>query len=158
MTECRRNDYEERRRQRLLAKFRRAKRKTAEEKGGQNEARALLGSAVAAISSLLEGGQIGEGDAVALEFLRDGLREHLNNSVPIDRALCVDKEHGAPKIPDLLPLLVYVPYIDREYQSRNNVSKSLASAAGHFGVSVTTVRRAWNAAGGIQGHLGRKIK
>lgn len=154
MMEC----HEERRRQRLLSKVRKRHREKAENRGGQNEARGLLSAAAAAISAVLASDKIGEGDAVALEFLRDGLRDYLDNGVPIDRALCVDKERGAPKIPDLLPLIVYVPHVDREYCSFNNVAQSLAKVAKRFGVSVMTVRRAWNAAGGVNGYLGRKIK
>lgn len=150
-------DYDERRRQKNLAKIRARNRKKAESKGGQNEARSLLNSAAAAISSVLKSGNVGEGDAVALEFLRDGLRECLDRGVSIDAALCIDKERGAPKKNVLLPLVAYVPWVDAEYRKSGSVDRSIAAAAIRFGVSAITIRRAWNAAGGIDGHISRKI-
>lgn len=150
-------DYDERRRQKNLAKIRAQNRKKAESKGGQNEARSLLNSASAAISSVLTSGNIGEGDAVALEFLRDGLREFLDSGVSIDVALCINKERGAPKKNDLLPLVAYVPWVDAEYRKSGNVASSITAVAVRFGVSAITIRRAWNEAGGIDGHISRKI-
>lgn len=151
-------NYEERRRQRLLGVIRKRQKNRAESKGGKNDADRLLNTAAAVISEIIDKGIIGEGDVVALEFLRNGLREYLDHGVPIDRSLCIDKERGAPKMPELLPIIAYVPCVDREYSSSNSVNKSLETVAKHFGVSLPTVRSAWNKAGGVKGHQRRKIK
>lgn len=123
--------------------------------GDITEGKALLRNAMNPLSKALQGEKLDDADMVTLSHLHTALAEYLEG-VPLGRALCVEREgRGGVKTPPMLQAVIdglYVQAILAEGPPKNkgDVAAFIKKVAIRRGVSVQTVRKAWEAAGGLK--------
>jgi hypothetical protein len=136
----------------------------AAEHGDADAGKALLYAAALSLDALVDGAAPEVADIGALKFLRDGLREHLCNAVPIDRALCIDRAVGAPRARLHTAIGYYLSValvLDRQRANKLtlDVNSALEEVRKRHLCSKGKIKAAWQAAGGLKYYIAsRKTK
>lgn len=128
----------------------------------------LLRNAMAALSHVVDGNSINAAGIESLKFLHDCIRGFLIDKIPIERAFCIEKSHGAPKKSRHGEVVFMVLKVDDEIARQVssgvpiNVCDAIMKAATGIkrptqrAIPIATVRAAWASLGGLKGYQKRK--